>query len=104
MSLRNLAFASCLLLAACGSTPEERQSAVTVTLAEACGAYGDALVSLSPYKPFMAVPTVATVDDINATVDPICLSPEPPTDAAGAITIINAAVTRLILIRMQQEG
>lgn len=80
---------ACLLALGLAGCPSVRQPA-TMTVADACNSYANALDQLTPLKKAgkLSASQLHSVDVANALADPVCRSPVPPTDVASAASLV----------------
>jgi len=93
-------------LEACQTTPAQQTTIAQLSVAEACDAYAGALNVLAPQRAMgkLSVQEVARINDLNASVDPICSAKTPPADVDAAITQVSSAVTQAMFIFDSHKG
>lgn len=86
-------------LAACGSLEKQQLS-----IAAMCHSYGASLKELANYRARMDAKAVAVVEEVRGMLNPICLSPTPPSATEAASTAAMAGIGRLSTVLALVRG
>jgi hypothetical protein len=77
----------------CASTDKQQ-----LAVAAACLTYAKSLSELAPYRPKLDAKAVAIVEQVRATLNPVCLAPTPPSATEAATTAAMAGLGQLSTI------